>query len=185
MKDLVGFVAGFLVFAIASAVVLHLARSDSEQDEATGARSGFAIWLLAFFHANTVVAAAYATIAKVPLPQTPLLVVGLTVAGLGWLLFAWATLTLVRHAGFEGLQTTKLVTDGPFRFSRHPQSLGWTILLLGIAVASRSVIALGLVVAFALFATRHARIEERELAQRFGGAFERYRSRTPVTPGLS
>jgi protein-S-isoprenylcysteine O-methyltransferase Ste14 len=185
MKDFVGFLAGFMVFAIASGLVLHLAEADTEKDEATGARSGVAIWLLAFFHANTVIAAAYAAVAKIPLPETPLLVGGLVIAALGWLLFAWATVTLVRRADFEGLQTTKLVTDGPFRFSRHPQSLGWTILLLGIAIASRSVIALGLVVAFGLFASRHARIEERQLATRFGTAFEQYRSRTPVTPGLS
>ena len=183
MKDLGGLAGAFVVFALASGLVLHLAEADVERDKAAGARSGLAIWLLAFFHANTVVAAAYAGVGNVPLPESPLLVGGLAIATAGWVLFLWSTIELVRRGRFEGLATTRLVVTGPFRFSRHPQSLGWTVLLLGIAVASRSVIALALVVAFALFAARYARIEERELAGRYGDAFEHYRQRTAPTLG--
>lgn len=184
MQDLAGFFGAFVIFGLASMLVLHLAEADHDREADSGARSGLAIWLLAFFHANTVVAAAGADVAKVPLPELPLLVAGIVIGTTGWLLFVWATLALVRGADFEGLQTRRLVTRGPYRLARHPQSLGWTLLLLGVAVGSRSIIALVLVVAFALFARRHARIEERQLAQRFGDGFERYRGSTPSALGL-
>ena len=178
MQELGGFLAAFVVFALASGLVLHLAQADHESDERSGARSGLAIWLLAFFHANTVAAAAGADVAKVPLPPTPSVAVGIAVGCAGVLLFVWSTIALVRGARFEGLETRRLVTTGPYRLARHPQSLGWTLLLLGIAIASRSVIALLLVVAFALFAARYARIEEQQLADRFGSFFEEYRRAT-------
>lgn len=184
MADLAGFFGAFVIFGLASALVLHLADADYDRDDSSGTRSGLAIWLLAFFHANTVVAAASADVAKLPLPEGPSLAAGIAVGSVGWLLFLWATLALVRRADFEGLQTRRLVTTGPYRLARHPQSLGWTLLLLGIAIASRSVIGLLLVVAFALFAARHARLEDRHLAERFGDAFERYRQTTRSTLGL-
>ena len=179
MAELGGLLAFFVVFALASGLVLHLADADADRD-VSGARSGIAVWLLAFFHANTVAAAASTDAARLAALETPLLVAGIGIAVSGWVLFIWSTLVLVRRGGFEGLETTQLVTSGPFRFSRHPQSLGWMLLLLGIAVASRSIVALLLVVAFAVFATRYARIEERQMAERFGEPFERYRARTPA-----
>lgn len=184
MDELGGLLGFFVVFALASGLVLHLADADADR-ESSGARSGIAVWLLAFFHANTVVAAASTDAGKVSALETPLLVAGIVLAVAGWVLFIWSTLVLVRRGGFAGLETTQLVTGGPFRFSRHPQSLGWTLLLLGLAIASRSVVALVLVGAFAVFATRYARIEERQLGDRFGEAFERYRRRTAAAFGRS
>lgn len=174
--------AGFVVFALASGLVLHLAQADAEREGRTRGRSALAIWLLAFFHANTVIAAAYTDVAKLDAAEQPLLVGGLVIAGAGFLLFLWATRELVRRGAFRDLDTTALVTSGPFRLVRHPQSLGWMLLLLGVAVASRSAVALVLVAAFGVFATRYARLEDRQLAERFGDAFERYRQRTPAAP---
>ena len=72
-----------------------------------------------------------------------------------------------------------LVFAGPFRFVRHPQSLGLLLLLAGMAVALRSPVmyvlataAAGLVIAMAL---RH----DAELTQRFGEAYTRYRRIVP------
>ena len=177
MAELGGLLAFFVVFAVASALVLHLANADAQR-EGSGTRSAVAVWLLAFFHANTVAAAAGTDAGKFALWETPLLIVGIVIGTFGWLLFMWSTWVLVRQGAFEGPETTQLVTTGPFRFSRHPQSLGWTLLLLGIAVGSRSVVGLLLVLAFVLFATRYARIEERQMAERFGETFDRYRSQT-------
>jgi len=74
----------------------------------------------------------------------------------------------------------QLVFRGPFGFVRHPQSLGLLLILIGAAVALRSVgmyaVAVGaggLVIAMAL---RH----DRELAQRFGDTYLRYRRVVPL-----
>ena len=179
MAELGGLLAFFVVFGVASGLVLHLADADTES-EGSGTRSAVAVWLLAFFHANTVAAAASTDAGRLALLETPLLIAGIVIGTFGWVLFIWSTWVLVRRGDFHGLESTQLVTSGPFRFSRHPQSLGWTLLLLGIAVGSRSVVGLLLVVAFALFAARYAHIEERQMAERFGEPFQRYRASTPA-----
>ena len=177
MESLGPFLAALVVFGLAGALVLQLAEADADRDDGGGpqARTAIALWLLAFFHANTVVSAAFTEAGRIDaLPRVPFLVAGLLLCAGGWVLFMVATATLVRRGAFEGLQTTRLVTTGPFARLRHPQSVGWTVLLLGVAVASRSVVALVLVGVFALFAARYARLEEEGLRERFGAAYDRY-----------
>ncbi len=177
MESLGPFLAALVVFGVAGALVLQLAEADADRDDGGGpqTRTAIALWLLAFFHANTVVSAAFTAAGRIDaLPRVPFLVAGLVLSAAGWLLFIAATATLVRRGAFAGLQTTRLVTTGPFARLRHPQSVGWTVLLLGVAVASRSVIALVLVGVFALFAARYARLEEEGLRERFGAAYDRY-----------
>lgn len=74
----------------------------------------------------------------------------------------------------------RLVFRGPFRFVRHPQSLGLLLILAGIALTIRepflwllAAVAGGLVVATAV---RH----DRELASQFGAAYSRYRNAVPL-----
>ena len=177
MEAIGPFLAALVVFGLAGALVLQLAEADADRDDGGGpqARTAIALWLLAFFHANTVVSAAFTETGRIDaLPRVPFLAAGLALCAAGWLLFIVATATLVRRGAFAGLQTTRLVTTGPFARLRHPQSVGWTLLLLGVAVASRSVIALVLVGVFALFAARYAHLEEEGLRERFGAAYDRY-----------
>lgn len=142
-----------------------------------------AVWLLYFFHADTVAAAAYADVGRLPFPEAPFLVLGLATAAGGWLLFLIATRQLVRDGRFVGLTPSRLVTAGAFRLSRHPQNTGWAITLLGVAIASRSVIALAFVGVFGVFSARLASSEEAELERRHGAAYIAYRDRTPVLLG--
>lgn len=71
-----------------------------------------------------------------------------------------------------------LVTDGPFRFSRHPMYVGFVTILLGVAVLLGTVtpfvapVAMGVTLG-ALFIPH----EERALEEAFGGAYTRYAKR--------
>jgi protein-S-isoprenylcysteine O-methyltransferase Ste14 len=177
MEELGPFLAAFVVFGLAGGLVLTLADADADREGGLQARTAIALWLLAFFHANTVVSAAFTDVLRLDgLPRVPFLVLGLAISAGGWIVFIVATAQLVRRGAFVGLETTKLVTTGLFARTRHPQSLGWTLLLLGVAVASRSVLGLVLVAVFALFAARYAKLEERGLRDRFGAAYDRYRT---------
>lgn len=79
----------------------------------------------------------------------------------------------------------RLVLGGPFRHVRHPQSLGLLLLVIGVAVATRSAgmwvvagIAGILVIAMAV---RH----DRELARDCGESYARYRRVVPfIVPRL-
>ena len=73
-------------------------------------------------------------------------------------------------------RTTRLVANGPFRFSRNPMYLGLVTMLLGSALALGTVgpwfVALALAVTLQLRFIRH---EERALAASLGEPYELYR----------
>lgn len=73
-------------------------------------------------------------------------------------------------------RTTRLVANGPFRFSRNPMYLGMVVMLLGSALALGTIgpwtAALALAVTLQLRFIRH---EERALAASLGEPYERYR----------
>ena len=73
-----------------------------------------------------------------------------------------------------------LVTGGPFRFSRNPMYLGFTIALVGVSMVVGSMSAVSGPVIFWLLADRwYIPFEERRLAATFGGAYQQYRSAVP------
>ena len=183
MSAALGFTAALAALAVTATVVVRIVERAAQAGRASALTPGIAVWLLYFLHAQTVAAAAFGGVGQLPLPPAPVLAVGAATGLAGWLLFAAATGTLVRHGGFVGVGSSRLVAVGPFRISRHPQNAGWTMLLLGIAVASRSVVAFVFVAAFALVTARLARIEEDDLERRHGSAYTAYRDATPLVLG--
>lgn len=78
------------------------------------------------------------------------------------------------------MPTQELLTDGPFGSCRNPMTLGAILAYLGIAVAARTTAGMGLVLSLAAALLVYLRrLEERELAERFGDAYLRYRRDTP------
>ena len=74
--------------------------------------------------------------------------------------------------------TTALVTTGPFRFTRNPVYLSFTLCYAGIALAARSLWAL-LLLPVVLVVIQYGVIyrEERYLERRFGVDYVQYRER--------
>lgn len=105
---------------------------------------------------------------------------GVPVAAFG----AW--LSVYADALFKRLGTeikpfkpsSSLVTEGPYRFSRHPMYVGFTALLLGLAVVAGTALPLlSVVIAFLLFNARFAIPEERHMQEQFGDEYRDYKSR--------
>ncbi|MGE0553039.1 MAG: isoprenylcysteine carboxylmethyltransferase family protein [Gemmatimonadales bacterium] len=106
--------------------------------------------------------------------------VGLGLLGLGVAVAVAAVRRL--HAARTTLQpwesTTTLVTSGPFRYTRNPIYLSYTLLYLGVTFCANSVwpllllpLVLGLVILVVIGR------EERYLEARFGDAYQDYRRR--------
>ena len=96
---------------------------------------------------------------------------------LGAALTLWGARTFER-AGTTILpyeRTTRLVVNGPFRFTRNPMYLGMVTMLLGSALALGTIgpwfVAVALAVTLQLRFIRH---EERALAASLGERYERY-----------
>jgi protein-S-isoprenylcysteine O-methyltransferase Ste14 len=89
----------------------------------------------------------------------------------------WAVKSLLdrRTAVLPHRSATCLVTCGPFRFTRNPIYLGYTLLMIGIGLVTVNpwffIAAIGAVALTTLVAIRK---EERHLLSRFGFEFERY-----------
>ena len=181
---MVGLLVSVALFTAAAVLVLRWARRDLAGSGALSTKSLVASWLLYVFHADTVATAAWMGAVSVQAPRAAALPLGAAIAVTGFGVFLAGTVVLVRHGDFVGARTCRLVSVGAYRHSRHPQNLGWGIMLLGIAVAGRSIVALALVALFAGFAERYARLEEDQLRRSFGDSYVAYRQRTPAVISL-
>ncbi|MGD1039583.1 MAG: isoprenylcysteine carboxylmethyltransferase family protein [Dehalococcoidales bacterium] len=75
-----------------------------------------------------------------------------------------------------------LVVNGLYRFVRNPMHLGWTVLLIGVAVLMQSFTLL--VIFIPLFVMVHIiylkLVEEKELEKKFGQAYIDYKKKVPM-----
>jgi protein-S-isoprenylcysteine O-methyltransferase Ste14 len=102
---------------------------------------------------------------------------------LGLILAWWSIgeqLTRGRGTPLPVMPTQGLLTTGPFRYCRNPMTLGTVLAYLGLTVAAGTIVGVALVVVLTgLLLLYLRRIEERELAERFGFAYLEYRRQTP------
>jgi protein-S-isoprenylcysteine O-methyltransferase Ste14 len=105
---------------------------------------------------------------------------GLMVAG-GLGLVGWGvhSLGIQATSGLEG----RLVTEGPFRYTRNPQYVGEIIWLLGYSVVTNSVLTLVAAVLGCLCFLLVPYTEEPWLRARYGAAFDEYVAAVPRLVG--
>lgn len=108
-------------------------------------------------------------------------VVGLGFGLAGLALIVWAGLTLRRHGTtiLPHHGASRLVTDGPYRWRRHPIYIADVFLLFGVAELTRNIWFVILAFAFAGLVTLLQIIpEERHLEAKFGDEWRAYAART-------
>jgi len=103
---------------------------------------------------------------------------GLFAFVIGVILLVTATVNFVTAPPDE------LVTTGAYRYSRHPMYLASLLICLGSGLAALSWLFILLSTAMAICFHREALIEERYCLDKYGNAYQQYRSRTPRWVGL-
>jgi protein-S-isoprenylcysteine O-methyltransferase Ste14 len=108
---------------------------------------------------------------------------------LGFSLGFWSIvvqLTRGRGTPLPVMPTQELLTEGPFRYCRNPMTLGTILAYLGMAVAVGTIAGTVLVLSLAASLLVYLkRLEEGELAERFGEAYLAYKRETPfIIPRL-
>ena len=102
---------------------------------------------------------------------------------LGFSLGFWSVdvqMTRGRGTPLPVMPTQELLTEGPFRYCRNPMTLGAILAYLGMAVAVRTTAGTVLVLSLAASLLVYLkRLEEEELAERFGDAYLSYRREVP------
>ncbi len=75
-------------------------------------------------------------------------------------------------------KSTVLVTEGPFRLSRHPMYLGFVSVLLGLAILLGSVVSfLSPIAMFVTLQMRFMPYEEKDMEAVFGAEYAAYKNR--------
>jgi len=107
--------------------------------------------------------------------------------GLFWVTWAYSYIHFVGKGspveafGVALYPTQKLITTGPYAYTRNPMVLGYMFILLGIAFIGNSVSGFALVLILALLAVLYLRrFEESALIRRFGDKYIAYKKVVPL-----
>lgn len=100
------------------------------------------------------------------------------------LLLRWTDARLARHFSSSG-EGRELMTDGPFRYLRHPRYAGLIISRIAFALVFASLPGWLLVIGWILIVHRRITLEEPHLRKIFGQDYEAYSQRTSrLLPGI-
>lgn len=96
---------------------------------------------------------------------------GLIVAGFILLSASWKVL-------YEAQRNHQVATSGPYVFLRHPQYLGFILIMIGFLAQWPTIVTLLMFPILVTMYVRLARREEREAIEMFGEAYTRYAAKT-------
>jgi protein-S-isoprenylcysteine O-methyltransferase Ste14 len=97
-----------------------------------------------------------------------LIVIGFIVISAAW------------HVLFEAQRRGALATAGPYAYVRHPQYVGFILVMLGFLLQWPTLLTLAMFPVLVGMYVRLARTEEREVRAQFGEAYDRYAAKTPA-----
>lgn len=87
---------------------------------------------------------------------------------------------------YEAQQQSILATTGPYAYLRHPQYLGFVLIMFGFLLQWPTILTLAMFPVLVWMYTRLARSEEREVSTQFGDSYRQYARRVPAfLPRLS
>lgn len=140
-------------------------------------------WASYWLHFGLVVLAAVWSTWRFHLPAALVPGGGIALISVGAAMYLSATYVF----GFQrqsGLDTTRLVTEGIYRWSRNPLFVGWTLVLVGLGLVRGSAMVLLLALFFWVSYRLYLPLEEELLGRLYGEAYETYRRRTHRYFGL-
>ena len=135
--------------------------------------------------AASAIAAAYLGEWPLGVPLPAAAIGGGIVLAAGALLYGTARFAFGSLQLTWGLRTDRLVCDGLYARSRNPQSVGWTLMLLGAGLVGRSGSTLALGLVYWTSCLIWVPLEERVLRDRWGKQYDDYRKRVPRWFGVS
>jgi len=116
-------------------------------------------------------------------PSSATLIIGGILLAVGLVFALWSIytqFTLGRGTPLPVIPTRRLLTTGPFRYCRNPMTLGTILAYLGLSIAAATIVGILIVASLgSLLLVYLMRMEEKELAERFGEEYLAYRRDVP------
>ncbi|AIF68488.1 hypothetical protein PAP_00205 [Palaeococcus pacificus DY20341] len=142
-------------------------------------RVSIAIWISDTVHFLLVLSASRQGIWPLSINKTVALVIGVVMGGVGLFIMLVGMLEFHSFKKMSGMDTSKLIITGIYRYSRNPQYTGWFLALLGISIAGRSLLALLLTIALIIgIHLYNVKLEEPYLERIFGEEYLKYKEST-------
>jgi protein-S-isoprenylcysteine O-methyltransferase Ste14 len=170
--------------ALLACVVYRWAGDEFEREHRLSIGAANAVAALCFLHAMTVVLVAAGGVWSIEVPAVPAAILGAPLVIGGAVLVVASARALGTRERVLGITVDAVITDGPYGRERHPFYVGWSLALLGVAVAGRSGLAFGIAALLMLALILVGRLEERVLLGELGSDFESYRKDTVAIAGL-
>lgn len=171
-----------VVLQIAAVIAFPNVGRGSGEGQRTMGRQRFAVLLLQLLSLAMMPAAGYsdrhnaAALGDLAAIRYP----GLVLFALGFVVMVWTEAALGRQFSIQVTlqEGHRLVTNGPYRYVRHPHYLGIIVFNTGIALVFRSWLALVLMAALTLVLLWRIGDEERLMHEGFGDQWEAYAKRS-------
>jgi protein-S-isoprenylcysteine O-methyltransferase Ste14 len=136
------------------------------------------VWALYGIHfILTLVAAANSTW-LFPLPRLLSVIGGILFLTVGASIYIAAVVAFKSLSRLSGLDSSRLITVGIYRWSRNPQYISWTLFLVGVALLRSSGMVLLLAALFWISFRMYLPLEEQLLEQIYDQEYRTYRSQT-------
>ncbi len=137
-----------------------------------------AVWVLYSLHFGLTLIAAVGSTWLLPLPPPLSVAGGFLLLLIGAAAYIAAAVSFRSLKRMSGMDSSRLITGGIYRWSRNPQNVGWALFLVGMALLRTSGLVLLLAVLFWVSFRMYLPLEEQLLERIFGDAYRAYRSRT-------
>jgi protein-S-isoprenylcysteine O-methyltransferase Ste14 len=142
-------------------------------------------WILDIIHFLLVFLSSAYTIWQIPIGEIVGYVCGAVMVGFGVLVMLKGMVEFRSIRRISGLNNSKLVTTGIYRWSRNPQYVSWFLVLLGTSLIGRSWFALLYsTIGIILFHFYIILLEEPYLERIFGEKYLSYKTGTPRYFGI-
>ena len=114
----------------------------------------------------------------------PLRGIGVVLAAVGAAALVWTDRRLARHFS-TAASAAEVMTDGPYRWVRHPRYASLLLIVLGMPLVFGSIFGWLSLAVFVMAVQHRIAREEPHLCEMFGPAYDRYASRTArLVPGV-
>lgn len=167
---------GLFLFALGMWCLARI-RSDYRHHETRKPITVAVVWILYCCYFILTFLAAWFRFVPLDIDLNLARTAGILLMAAGVALFVAGIVSFRTFERLCGVDTSRLVTVGIYRWSRNPQNVGSAIFLLGLALLARSGVALLMAICFWLGFRLYLPVEEKFLARRFGERYEAYRSR--------